>query len=474
MSKDLITIITGRVLQIVIMLAAMRLLTSLLTPHEVGNYYIAVSVLAFFNLVLLNPAGMYFSRHLLQWNSSEDLSNALFVFFVWMIIIALVSIPISVAIYYIFDYQNKFNLNLFLIYIVLSIIIGTLHRNALYGSNTLGYRRAFVIYLIITLCIGLVISVIIVNYHHYALGWLLGVVFSELIVLYWVCMFFVHKNRLDIRRIKKTLSIKRLKRIFIFSFPIGITTLFMWGQSTSYRFIVDHYYSSEILGYIAIGLWVASAVFSSVESISMQYFYPLFLKNILNASKAERAKAWNDIAKQLVPIYILVAFYCIAMSEVLINVLVDDKFHGSYIYTMIGVGIEFFRVMINLLYNVSQSEHKTTYTIMPYFLGCVVTIGVIINVNFNMNYFMIPLVMAFSYLLVFIYMYINMKKLLEIKYDIKILKLTLLSTPFFIVYLIDIQNLNIYLSLLVILVFGLYLLWNIILINDHKIIEKTQ
>jgi len=471
MNKDLKIIVTGRIFQIIITLASIRVLTTFLSPEEVGNYYIVLSLLAFFNLVLLNPSGMYFSRHLLEWQRSKNLFNALFVFFVWMIIVAVLSIPISIFVYIWLGYETKFDLDIFLIYIFSAIIISTIHRNVLYGSNTSRFRKEFVIYLISTLILGLIFSTgIVYFYYEHALGWVLGVVLAEIIMLSVISNFFIQKNSLDINKIKLTLSKKRIEKILVFSLPIGITTFLMWGQNTAYRFLVDYQYSAEVLGYITIGLGVSSAVFSSIESIAMQYFNPIFLKNILDASKEERTKAWNVVAKQMIPIYILALFFTITMSEVLINILVDVKFHNSYMYTMFGAGIEFFRVITNLLSNVSQSEYKTIETIKPYGVGFIVSLGILSSINFGTNYFMIPVVLSLAYLFVCIYMYINMKKLLNIKFDIDLFKIIFLSIPFFMVFYLDLEHLNIVSNLLIIFVFGLYFL-TLVLVWHKKTIR---
>ena len=462
MNKDLIIIITGRVLQIIIMLVSIRLLTTFLTPTEVGNYYIVLAILAFFNLVLLNPSGMYFSRHLLQWKKSKNILNALVIFIGWILIVAILSIPISIFIYNFLDYNSKFNLNLFIVYIFLAILISTIHRNIMGGTNILGYRKEFVIFLISTLILGLICSITIVYfYDSLALFWLIGVVLSESLMIFIIFKFFIQNNSLSINKIKISFTKERIKNILKFSLPIGLTTFLMWGQNTAYRFLIDYQYSAEILGMIAVGLSVASAVFGAIESISMQYFSPIFLKKILDASKEQRANAWNHMAKQIVPIYILAAIFTISMSEVLINILIDNKFHDSYIYTMIGVSIEFFRVMTNLLNSVSQSEYKTTYTIKPYLVGFIISLGLLSISNFNANYFMIPVVLGFAYLIVYIYMYINMKKLLNIQYNINLFKILLLSIPFSLIYFIDIINNNILFNLIVISIFGLYFLFTI-------------
>jgi O-antigen/teichoic acid export membrane protein len=343
------------------------------------------------------------------------------------------------------------------------------------GSNTLGYRKEFVIYMISTLILGLVCSVSIVYfYYNYAVGWLIGIVISEFLMLYIIFHFFIQKNRLDIEKIKITLTKERIEKILVYAIPIGITTFLMWGQNTAYRFIVDYQYSAEVLGYIAVGLGVSSAVFGAIESISMQYFSPIFLKKILNATKEQRTEAWNEIARQIVPIYILVAFFTISMSEVLINILVDKKFHDSYIYTMIGVGIEFFRVMTNLLNSVSQSEYKTTQTIKPYLVGFVVSLGTIYLIDFGTNYYMIPVVLVFAYFCVYIYMYFNMKKLLDIRYDIKILRILLLAIPFLSIYFINIDGFNIILNLVTISIFGIYFLFAMKFLYKQILKEKNK
>jgi O-antigen/teichoic acid export membrane protein len=363
MNKDLIILVTGRVMQIVIMLVSVRLLTSFLTPEEVGNYYIILAYLAFFNLVLLNPFGMYFTRHLLHWQKNHNLLNALFVFIIWIILVSIISIPISIVLHGWLGYESKFGLAFFVVYIAVAIFISTTHRNVIGGTNTLGYRKEFVVYLISTLLLGLFFSVgIVYFYYHHALGWLYGIIISETMMLVPIVKFFIQNNRLSTQKIKQRLSKEKIKTILLFSLPIGLTTFLFWGQTIAYRFIIDYKYSTEVLGFIAVGLGVSSAVFSAIESISMQYFNPIFLKKILDASKAERSQAWNEIARQIVPIYILTAFFTIAMSEVLVKILIDHKFHGAYIYTMVGVGFEFFRVMTALFYIVSQSEYKTSLT----------------------------------------------------------------------------------------------------------------
>jgi len=474
LNKDFLIILSGRLLQVLISLIAIRALTTLLSVEEVGNYYILLAILAFFNLVLLNPPGVFFARNLLHWNKSQNLLNALFVFALWILIVAIVSIPISKFLFVTLGYETKFDADLFLAYVFAAILVSTIHRNSMYGVNTLGHRKKFVIYLISTLLLGLTLSVSIAYlYYDLALGWLIGGVLSELLTVFVIIKFFIHNSQLSVKKVRKTLNEDKIKKILIFCLPIGLTTFLMWGQNTAYRFIVDYSYSAEVLGYLSIGLGISSAIFASLESILMQYFNPIFLKNILDSSRNERALAWNNIAKQVVPIYIVTTFFVIAMSEVLINLLADEKFLESYVYIMIGALIEFFRVMTSLLINVSQSEYKTTGTVAPYTIGFLVSIVTLSLFDFGSNVFMIPIVLSFAYFMVFVLMYKNMKKVLDIKYDFDFFKLVLFSIPFFVIYLVDYNKVSLLSNLAMIILFGLYylyLIWQISI--KHLLIRK--
>ena len=470
MSRDLKIIIAGRVFQIAITLLAMRLLTTFLSESEVGNYYLLLGTLAFFNLVFLNPPGIYFSRHLLEWRRSGNLFNALFVFVVWMLIVALVAAAILWSVYDLFGYKEKFDLSLYLLFLLGSIVISTIHRNVMFGSNTLGHRKAFVIFLILTLALGLSFSIMIsALFYPHALGWLLGVLLAESVMVYWIFRFFVNGNRLDLKKIQSVLSKRRIKSILLFTIPIGITTFLMWGQTIAYRFIVDIYYSAEVLSFIAVGLGIAASVFGSVESVVMQYYNPIFLKKILDQGREKRAMAWNDIARRVVPVYFLTLVFVATLAESITSVLVDSKFHDAYIYVMTGAFLEFFRVMSNLLNSVAQSEYRTDATILPYFAGFIMSLGILGSVDLSGNYLMIAVVLAVAYMGVYGMMYFNMRAILPIKYEVKWLSVLLLSLPLGIIYFVDVSYYSIWGHLALLALSGLYYLFAIwILLRENN------
>lgn len=457
--KDLLIIVAGRLIQIVIALATIRLLTDFLSPEELGNYYVILAFMSFFNLVFLNPPSMYFVRQLLEWQRSKNLLNALCIFIFWIAIIAFLAVPISIVAYKIGGYDAKFELSEFIIFVLAGLVFSTIHRNVLYGTNTLGYRKKFVIFLIFTLVIGLILSTLIVYfYNRSALSWLMGQVLSEILMLYFIFSFFIEKNKLDLEKIRKALTKEKLKKIMVFSLPIAVTTFCMWGQNSGYRLIIDYKYSAEVLGFMGVGLTISASIFASIEAIAMQYLNPIFLKNILDSSRQERTSAWNNMASILVPIYILATVFTICLSEALIGVLANQKFQNAYLYISLGVGIEFFRVMTNLLAKVAHSEYQTILTIKPYLLGFFISIGLLGIIDIGTYHFILILILIFAYFCVFIYMYIAMKRLLDIKLKINKLRTILLCSPFFIIYLLNLDYNSKVQNVLITFLFGSYFL----------------
>ena len=174
-NKNIIFLLSGRIIQVIIMFASLRLLTEILSPEELSNYYLILAYIAFFNLVLLNPPGMFFSRNILVWKESSNLLSVTFVFVLYIFIVSLLSIPISTFIYYFFGYESRFDLITLISYSFTAILISTIHRNLLNGSNMLGYAKEFVIYSILTIIAGFIFSLTFVTiFNDNAYYWLFG------------------------------------------------------------------------------------------------------------------------------------------------------------------------------------------------------------------------------------------------------------------------------------------------------------
>jgi O-antigen/teichoic acid export membrane protein len=468
-SSRFLVLVFVRATQIVIAFATLRILTFILTTDELANYYLILAIMAFFNLVFLNPAGMYFIRNILAWDKKNDLVNVLLVFLGYVSIISVISVMITMCLLYCLNYDAKFNDLHLVLFVFFAVLISTIHRNLLSAINTLGFRIKFGMYLISTIIIGFVFSCLFFFlFSQNALIWLTGVVFSELIFIYVLFRIYSGKSVSSIGIFFNSLTLQNIEHVRNFCIPVALTTLFMWGQNISYRFIVDYKYSPEVLAEIAIAFGIATAVFSSLESIAMQHYHPIFLKKILDKDKDTIAQEWNAMAAELLPIYLLTTIFVILFSKPLLILLVDSKYHHLQYFVMVAALFELFRVLTNLLNNASQAVYQTTVTIAPYALGGSVATLSLLMLNLNNNTVAIPMVLVGSYMLTLLLMFYRLRQLLEMKISLNLFLIVIGSFPLYL-FRKFMGELDIYSSLLIFGSAGLYFLLIIfILIKDAQ------
>ena len=304
------------------------------------------------------------------------------------------------------------------------------------------------------------------------MSWLYGLALAQIIFSIGLYKYIIKNNYFSFNKVKLAFKKEYIKKIAIFIIPVTITLFLQWGQNQSYRFIIEAKYSLEVLAFVSVGLTVSGTIFGAVESLATQFYTPIYLRQITDASKVDRAKAWNNLVSYMIPIYLLLAVYVIALSPYLTSLLVAQKFYEAYIYTMFGAIIEFFRVITNLVYMVSQSEVKTSTTIVPYGIGLVFTIILLYFFDMSEKFWMIPLFLAIANGIIFMILFKNMKKLLEIKIDIiNLVTSFILALPLFLFLFIN-NDKTIVQTMLLIAVSGIYFLLLVYLIVQRRILGK--
>ena len=393
----------------------MRVLTTLLSKEEVGNYYLLLTVITLFSFAFFNPLGQYYGRHLIEWKNSKNLFNATVVLLVLRSMATALSLIIAIGIYKLLGFDSYCSISAFILFVLVSLVAST-HGVLITAVNTLGDRLRFTIFMSLTLVLGLVLSFMIVFFiDESALGWLYGVAISQLIFSIVSFKFVVKNQEFSLKKMKCSFRKKYINKIAVFVLPVTVTLFLQWGQSQFYRFIVETKYSLEVLAFIGTGLAISGAIFSAVEGLATQFYNPIYLKQITNATKEDRGKVWNELAGYMIPIYFILAMYVIILAPCLTSLLVASTFHEAYTYVMFGAMIEFFRASTNLVYKVSLSEVKSTTTILPYSLGLFLTVFTLYFFDMSEDLWLIPFAVGMANFFVFIVLFYKMKKLLDIK-----------------------------------------------------------
>jgi O-antigen/teichoic acid export membrane protein len=299
----------GKALQVIIALISIKVITSLLSESEIGNYYLLLALLTFFNFVFLNPLGQYYGRHLIVWEENKNLSNATNVFLILRVVGIIISLGFAYLIYIYFEYDKYYEIQFFILFVFIALFSRT-HGTMVSAVNTLGHRVKYIKYLVSTLILGLCLSVVFVVFiKQSAMAWLFGIAFSQLFFIGFIYKYMVAGHAFSWEKVKPIFNRLYIKKISYFVMPATVTAFLMWGQNTSYRLIVEAKYSLETLAFLGVGLAISSSIFNAAEGLATQYYSPLYLKKISGAEKEIRTQAWNELAQYMVPIYIAITCF---------------------------------------------------------------------------------------------------------------------------------------------------------------------
>ena len=465
--SDVSILVIGRIIQIIISLVSLRLITTVLNVEEVGNYYLILSLGFFFSYIFLNPFAMYLSRHLVDWQDKNYVLIGYVFFAVFVCIVAFASLPITSFIYTILDYDQKFGLVNFITVVFGICLISCLHRNTLTIINILKSKKSFVFYSSITLAFALLCSMILTHtVTPTAIMWFYGLLLAEIVILPFLIQYLLKFYKLNLHEVFVEKSFKA-HQVMNFCIPIFFTNIFLWSQLYLYRIIIDDHYGAANLAILGVTIAVASAIFTAVESLVSQYFYPIYLKEIHNKNKSERSNAWNKLASRVIPIYVLISLFIVAGSKNLLILLTDEKYHTAYVITGIAAGAELFRVLSNLYNYVLQTEFKTQYSILPFATGVAVNLTLLLTLDFSANIYGIAMVLCFANFVTFTVFHLKVRKIISINLDIKVIQMAIMTLPYLCYTIFPKTELDFIESIISILVLGSYLIFTIYLVQHR-------
>jgi O-antigen/teichoic acid export membrane protein len=459
MNKHLAIIAVGRLSQMIIMFLTYRVLSTVLSVPDMGVYYFLLSISSAFGLIYANPIGMYANRMLHSWQDhGVMLRNLKFIIKVFLIG-SILTAP------FLFLFQDKISIDQHSLIFVVGILIFYVFSTSINGTlipslNLLGFTNQFVIWTLVTNVLGLILSVVLVKYvSPHPLNWLIGQGIS--FFLCGLVGFFILLRRNQDKENVYTDSITvRLTRVSKFGIPIVITNLAVWVLGQSFRFFYKENIDLTILGELTFGLGLATSLCVALEYLFQQLYLPTFYRQI-NDQVSDNSVVWNNLLNKLIPPYIFITFYIIGLSPFILRILADVKFKNSGMYLALGAIVELFRMLGNIFNTATHSEMRTHKAIAPYLCGGLITlVGVLIISSHPQFVEYTPMCLMAGHLTALILLAVNVKGMIKIHVDKKIIFNCILTSLIFLTALFfkKLGDSLMY-SILLNAVYGLVLLW---------------
>jgi len=363
-------IFIGRIAQAALSLLALRIVTTMLSPEEMGRWSLLLAVTSFFALGFVNPVGMFINRRLHVWVETGKINQYIKYYATYLVGISL----FSAFMLYVF---NKFYVvvpGMPLLWVVslvvCAIIFATLNQTYTPSLNMLGFRGWFVLLTLGTVITGLFMSVLLA----YFMGaeaelWQAGQLFGQVLMACVGGGIFLKLARLqkktDSSRTSMSMSFAKLAVVFTFCWPLAISVLLTWVQSQSYRFLIQDIIGLEALGLFVVGYGVSMSLIGVYESIISTYFMPMFYKRTATEEKHEQAQAWRAYASAMLSSLIVTVTVIVVVSEEFAHVLLDEKFFQASQYIVWGALTEAARVTVGAYALLAHAGMNTKKLILP-------------------------------------------------------------------------------------------------------------
>ncbi|MFC1578170.1 lipopolysaccharide biosynthesis protein [Thermodesulfobacteriota bacterium] len=409
-------LLSGRIILGLGQLLMLRVLTGILDSSEMGKYYLVMSIISGMILLLINPVSQYIQRHLHGWNREGMARIAGYRF---LILLAGIAIGTSIMMWGInFFSLMEFDLPLIFLVLVIPLLVVFVALTGLLPGlcNILGKYKAFVILSNMDLWgkIGLV-GLFAVLFPDLVTTVLLAVVcWSVISVLISGRYFYgllnkpiVGQNTLDLKMVKNDL--------FAFVWPLAIAAGLYWGQSEGYRFILQRTVGVDVVGKFVVAFNLGAALMIAVDTLFHQLYLPKFYQEISAETDKGHIDAWNKYAKKVTGVCIPVGLYIACAGPFLARWFLHENYWDMGIYAAFGAISQLFRIISAAFYYGIVARKTTNLLILPYIFGTMVAL---VGTFFLSKQFPIQgtgSALIFSYVIVCILSYIQLKRKLDIQ-----------------------------------------------------------
>jgi len=378
--KNIGFLAVGRLSIVLASVVSIRLMTTVLSPTEVGRYSVLLAFTMWFSLTLVSPAGNYINRRFLEWVGRAVLWYQLRRYAGLLVIIACCAAGTSYGV------RNTGLLGLsirgdVLILCVTGILI-FLTANTILADflNVLGHGGLYVLYASATAWLGLAVSVLLTHaLAHTAESWIAGQIVGWTVlsvVGYFSLRRYVAEARVDV-----TAHSLYEQGLWSFAWPLVISTSLYWFQVQGYRIELEHWAGTAAVGVLTTGLLLGANPIATVETLLGEYFKPRYSQAITCSDKQTQEIAWREMAEKfltlLIPTTVLVGFSGSFMAALLVG----PSFRSVASLIAWGALVEFFRA-VNSLYGLAAYTCFQTRTMLrPAIVGVVIVLVAIVPLS---------------------------------------------------------------------------------------------
>ncbi|HJT22188.1 MAG TPA: oligosaccharide flippase family protein [Nitrospira sp.] len=370
--QGFILLAMGRGFQVLAGLVTIKVVTTILSPGELGTVNQVMSLAVFGASVVLTPVATYIWRGFFEWLDADTLRERLRSY---LLFVSLVSMAFGLGVWTIQD-QTSFVSGIGAVWVgflVALYVFGfSTHTMAASGLNLLGHRLLYVSFGNIAVWGGLVLAVYLSRAGIGPETWLLGIYGGFLLAStsYLFLYRYASSSRycgLDLGA-RETISFDQWK-MFMFAWPQVISNGLWWVQSQSYRFILNWIDNIASVGLFAMGYMICSVPIQTFETLFNEYYSPTLYRALKAQDAAGIARAWEAYARAYLPAVILFGSFMAGNAAFLAKLLLGEQFQSVAPILIWPALTETMRASLSSLHTLGVAKVDMTISLPPVIAG---------------------------------------------------------------------------------------------------------
>ena len=370
-NRDLIIILVSRVLQMAVLLLTLRAMTTRLSPVEVGNFSLLMSIATLFIWIFISPIGLYVNRHTHEWWEKGTIWLNYGREGIYGVAVAIFT-ALALTLWEII-FQPEWARHLVWLGPATGLyIICALGNNTIIPAiNLFGKRISYsVLYVgsqILCLAFSWTLAGIAPRGEYWFLGQTAGFAVASLLALPIFLKTAPPKPGAS-HRISSDWR-AGLVAIAAFCLPIAVTSGLSWVQFQSYRIAVGNLVSLEFLGLFFAGYSVSAGIMGAVEVTAGQFFGPYFYRHVQESQPERQHDAWAAYMSALYPMIIVIVMVVAALATPIAHLLLAPKFWSASSFVIAGAITEGVRTMGGTYALAAHVSKRTRALLLPYAAG---------------------------------------------------------------------------------------------------------
>lgn len=126
-----------------------------------------------------------------------------------------------------------------------------------------------------------------------------------------------------------------------------------------------------MLALLTVPFVVSAQIWAFVETIAMNFWFPIFYKKINAECLETKILALTDLINIIIPTYLIFLGCAFASSRLFFNIIVADAYRDLWIVLYLGLLFEFFRACTNVFAVGCQINCDLNILKIPYLIGSV-------------------------------------------------------------------------------------------------------